>query len=250
NSRLVKEQQLLWLDEIQRDPENELLWTEEISLPRPNPIQLIVEDFSTSQKREKITATPRQSRQLRDRRQFARGIMGGAALSLLVIFIGWNVYERVGRGAIVNTENNALSSSSGNAPSRTVSESETASEVSTTRSTPADEAAATDSSAGTATASANDEFATDDPFAQAVMIAQEAVKDGQAASSTAEWLELASRWQRASDLMKQIPASDERYATAQDRQALYRANSEEALLQADLHQQAEAQQPQNITGDE
>ncbi|MEB3214099.1 MAG: hypothetical protein VKL39_22315, partial [Leptolyngbyaceae bacterium] len=42
NSRLVKEQQLLWLDEIQRDPENELLWTEEISLPRPNPIQLIV----------------------------------------------------------------------------------------------------------------------------------------------------------------------------------------------------------------
>ncbi|MEO1520370.1 MAG: hypothetical protein AAFU78_06285, partial [Cyanobacteria bacterium J06633_2] len=66
--------------------------------------------------------------------------------------------------------------------------------------------------------------------------AQAAVNDGQAASTTAEWLDLASRWQRASDLMGAIPESDERYETAQNRQALYRANSEEALLQANLHQ--------------
>jgi len=75
-----------------------------------------------------------------------------------------------------------------------------------------------------------------DPFAQAVLIAQAAVESGKSASTSAEWLELASRWQRASDLMAQVPADDERYATAQDRQILYQTNSEEALKQASLHQ--------------
>ena len=35
NSRIVKEAQLLWLEEINRDPENSLLWSEVITLKRP-----------------------------------------------------------------------------------------------------------------------------------------------------------------------------------------------------------------------
>ena len=36
NSRIVREQQLLWLDEISRDPESQLLWSQEITLNKPN----------------------------------------------------------------------------------------------------------------------------------------------------------------------------------------------------------------------
>ncbi|HAJ60521.1 MAG TPA: hypothetical protein DCP31_15680, partial [Cyanobacteria bacterium UBA8543] len=36
NSRIVREQQLLWLEEITRDPEHQLLWSEEIILTKPN----------------------------------------------------------------------------------------------------------------------------------------------------------------------------------------------------------------------
>lgn len=68
-----------------------------------------------------------------------------------------------------------------------------------------------------------------DPFAQAVQIAQSAAEDGQTASTTAEWLDLAARWQRASDLMAEVPESDERYGTAQQRVEAYQQNSAVAL---------------------
>jgi hypothetical protein len=240
NSRLVKEQQLLWLDEIQKDPENQLLWTEEIRLPRPNPIQVIVEDFTASQKSGKISATPNKSRQSRDRRQYAKGILGGAALSVLVIALGWVAYDRMGRqGAIVDAENGATQSSSGNVDANSENTAQTLVEVADVASqspTTGDPLASGSTEVEAATAPAGDQLATDDPFAQAVLIAQAAARDGQIASTAAEWLDLASRWQLASDLMGQIPESDERYATAQDREALYRANREQSLQQADMVQ--------------
>jgi hypothetical protein len=36
NSRIVREQQLLWLEEISRDAENQLLWSQTINLAQPN----------------------------------------------------------------------------------------------------------------------------------------------------------------------------------------------------------------------
>lgn len=68
-----------------------------------------------------------------------------------------------------------------------------------------------------------------DPFAQAVSLAQSAAEDGQTASTTAEWLDLAARWQRASDLMAAVPTDDPRYDTAQQRVEAYRENSALAL---------------------
>ncbi|NEP42216.1 MAG: hypothetical protein F6K35_24555, partial [Okeania sp. SIO2H7] len=36
NSRIVREQQLLWLEEVNRDRKNQLLWSEDITLTKPN----------------------------------------------------------------------------------------------------------------------------------------------------------------------------------------------------------------------
>lgn len=68
-----------------------------------------------------------------------------------------------------------------------------------------------------------------DPFVQAVRLAQSAADDGQTANTTAQWLELAARWQRAADLMAEVPPSDDRYGTAQQRVDAYRKNSALAL---------------------
>ncbi|MEO0488207.1 MAG: hypothetical protein AAFZ49_01450, partial [Cyanobacteria bacterium J06659_2] len=72
-----------------------------------------------------------------------------------------------------------------------------------------------------------------DPFVQAVRLAEQAAADGKIAETAADWLDLASRWQRASDLMSQVPETDERYPTAQDRVDAYQQNSEAALAEAE-----------------
>ncbi|NJN31655.1 MAG: hypothetical protein HC824_15465 [Synechococcales cyanobacterium RM1_1_8] len=71
-----------------------------------------------------------------------------------------------------------------------------------------------------------------DPFAEAVRIAEQAGKDGKVASTSAEWLDLAARWQKASDYMAQVGEDDERYGAAQERVASYKNNSDAALGKA------------------
>ena len=68
---------------------------------------------------------------------------------------------------------------------------------------------------------------------QAVRLAEQAATDGQAATTAAAWLDLAARWQRASDLMGEVEADDPRYPTAQDRVETYRQNSEQALVRSE-----------------
>ena len=61
NSRIVREQQLLWLEEINRDPDNQVLWSQEITLARPNifkqllgksPHQQLIANKKTTDKRQ------------------------------------------------------------------------------------------------------------------------------------------------------------------------------------------------------
>ena len=47
-----------------------------------------------------------------------------------------------------------------------------------------------------------------------------------------EWLEIAEKWRAAADLMAAVSSSYPRYATAQNRVALYRRNQEIALSEA------------------
>ncbi len=201
NSRIVREQQLLWLEEINRDPEHQLLWSEEITLKKPSFLQQLSEDWSARSselfRTDVSRSTPPSARKQREQRQFWRGLMGGAIVSCLLLAGGWWLYNRFGDSALTTQRGTS-------APSKP----------------------------GTTTASTTSPAAATDPFAEAVRLAERTSASGRTAKSSADWLGLASQWQQASDLMAAVPASDSRYKTAQSRVTDYRKNSEISLAKA------------------
>lgn len=217
NSRIVREQQLLWLDDINRDPESQLLWSETITLARPNPLKSLAEDLKARKDDGDRPPLPKPSplRPIRERNQFWRGILvGGIGLALLLLL--WQLTQR--REAVI-----------ADAPPAAPPASPAASPASPSPAPASPTPAAPPAGAG-------------DPFAAAVRIAEANARLGQSADTPAEWLEIATRWQQASDLMKQIPAADGRYATAQDRIQLYQQYSEVALQEAQKRRGAGAAQ--------
>lgn len=70
-------------------------------------------------------------------------------------------------------------------------------------------------------------------FSRGVKIAEEASAEGKFADTRQEWLEIAQKWQQAADSMEAVSPDFERYATAQNRAALYRRNQEQAQQKAD-----------------
>ncbi|NJO77864.1 MAG: hypothetical protein HC827_04605 [Cyanobacteria bacterium RM1_2_2] len=204
NSRIVREQQLLWLEEIKRDPQHQLLWSEEITLAKPGFLQQFSQDRQNAKPDLKNSFSQTSPRLRREKRVFWRGLVGGASLSLFLLLLGWALYTWLSPRL---TSQPAASSDAG---------------ADLADSDPADSQTAA-SPAATAT----------DPFAEAVRLAEDTVTAGQRAQTAAEWLDIASRWQRASDLMGQIPSQDQRYPTAQDRVQLYQQNSNAALEQAE-----------------
>ncbi|MBW4471009.1 MAG: hypothetical protein KME45_11490 [Stenomitos rutilans HA7619-LM2] len=213
NSRIVREQQLLWLDEINRDPESQLLWSQEITLNKPNLLRHMLNEWNQHAALQKPNLPTRTAVQLRERHQFWRGLVGGASASLLLLLGGWALYSWLGapkRQALTPSPVNSPSSSPEPAPIQSLP-------------TPASP------------------VSKQDDFAIAVRLAQQASQEGLTAQSQAQWLELAARWQRASDLMAGVPAEDDRYKTAQDRVLAYHKNKELALEKA--NQQQTANQP-------
>ncbi|MBD3881322.1 hypothetical protein IFO70_06105 [Phormidium tenue FACHB-886] len=209
NCRVVREQQLLWLEEISRDPDNQLLWSEEITLRQPTLMQRLTQDAKDRQFDPARSDLPKPTpkRLAREKKLFWRGLVGGASLSLFLLLLGWATYNWL-------SSRLSEAASSQTAPSQTASgEAPSAAPV----------APSPPSTAAPAKV---------DPFAEAVRLAEETVTAGQSAQTSADWLEVATRWQRASDLMSQIPSTDSRYATAQNRVQQYRQNSETALQRA------------------
>ncbi|WP_204137869.1 hypothetical protein [Halomicronema sp. CCY15110] len=200
NSRIVREQQLLWFEEITRDPENQLLWSELIKLKQPNPVSRYWRDRHSSKGRQEIVVTNAKNQQV-NQKYFVRGLVGGASLCLLLLLLGWVLKHRLG-----------ISWAQIDSASVPVAE----------ETTSPDAAAPTQAS-----------------FAQAVRLAQQAVDDGQAAETSAAWLDLAARWQRAADLMAEVPPDNENYAIAQDRVISYQQNSDQALAKAERMQATE-----------
>lgn len=197
NSRIVREQQLLWLEEINRDPEHQLLWSEEIVLKKPGFFKQLSEDWSArSSEVSTSKSAPPPPRKQREQRQFWRGLIGGVIASCLLLAGGWWLYNRFGSSEM------ATQKQENSAPKQTGVPS------STTSTTVAD------------------------PFAEAVRLAERTSASGRSAKSSADWLGLASQWQQASDLMAAVPASDARYKTAQSRVTAYRRNSEISLAKA------------------
>lgn len=198
NSRLVREQQLLWLQEINRDPENQLLWFEEIKLARRNPVMGLIADLKEHQivSIKQPLPKPSPSPIVRHRRLLRRGMMTGVVMSVSLLLVGWGFYKWFGPKQADSTP------------------------VSTN----------TFIDASHQTSQTNAAF---DPFAAAVRMAEQASLEGTTAQTPAQWLEIATRWQKASDLMAQVSSDDKRYQTAQNRKLLYRQNSEAALQEVE-----------------
>ncbi|MEL7506325.1 MAG: hypothetical protein AAFN42_03250 [Cyanobacteria bacterium J06554_1] len=197
NSRLVQEQQLLWFEEINRDPDSHLLWAEMITLKQPHLLKRVARDLRRPKMRGNMPEGASKS-DLRQRKSFLSGIIGGLSVALLVLGVSiWAYRQRF---------DPSISSAVGSTPDQV---------------TPAQ--------------SAPDQLPLPesyDSFARAVRIAEQSAKDGLVAQTSADWLSLAARWQQASDLMAEVPASDERYAIAQDRINAYKSNSESLLKKA------------------
>jgi hypothetical protein len=203
NSRIVREQQLLWLDEINRDPDGQLLWSKEIGLKYKNPLKRLLADW-----RESRSLTFDQPRAIspqivREKRQFTKGILGGLGLSAVLLTTGWAVYSWRNGQSIANSQTEK--------PSTVAA----ASQNTIAQPNPA--------------ASAQPENPNSDPFATAVRLAEKASDIGKTAQTSDQWRELAEMWGKASNLMGAVPATDKRYAIAQDRTALYRRYQESAL---------------------
>jgi hypothetical protein len=216
NSRIVREQQLLWLEEINRDPENQLLWSQEIMLAKPGLLKQLKNSFSAERTRPEKPVLPQTTvgRSSKKRKQFWQGMLGGIGVSLLLVGVGWALYDGWFAGLTNQSQAKTADSTadSGSTQNRPVEASP---------STGAEDLSVPKSS---------------DAFVTAVRIAERASEAGLQAQSSAEWLELAARWQQAADLMKTVPAGDKRYKTAQDRVTQYRKNSEAALQQAQARQ--------------
>ena len=204
NSRIVQEQQLLWLDEITRDPKDKLLWSQQITLTKPNIFKQIARHFQTNKpKPTPISLSTIQPIQMQNQNQFQLGMMGGFFLSLLMLVLGiqvnkWLNFSRLDR--ISTTENTTLQS-----PDPTIKNSED------TKDTIAE---------------------SKEAFAQAVRLAQQAAADGKTAQSQEEWMAIASKWQQASRLMDSVSPNYSRYDVAVNRAELYQKYSDVAKQEA------------------
>ncbi|MBD2448573.1 hypothetical protein H6G76_15715 [Nostoc sp. FACHB-152] len=215
NSRIVREAQLLWLKDIYNG-ENQVLWSQEITLTKPHTFKQIIEDLAEA-KHELAQSSVRKGKSSRtsvlanqNKRKYVPKSKMPAAISLgLLLLLGWVVYSQLGDKLkiFIQVDNSK--------PVTTANAKATKSAGSTTK---------------------NNFVSTaeqDDPFGSAVRIANQATIDGKTATTSIQWLDLAAKWQRASDLMGVVPTTHVRYKEAQIRTKLYREYSETAQKEAE-----------------
>ena len=216
NSRIVREQQLLWLKEIDSDRENQLLWSQEITLIQPNILKQLIKDFTEAQAelgKPNFPKTPVSrplvliNKEKHENKPKLRILAAAGLCSLLLL--GWVVYAQLG---------NKL---------KNLMQLETSKSLTTTNTNDRK----TQTPATTPNNSLSD--SSDDPFGTAVRIANQASASGKTATTSTQWLEIAARWQRASDLMSTVPQKHSRYQEAKIRTQLYKKYSEAAQKEAD-----------------
>ncbi|MBE9014135.1 hypothetical protein IQ250_28505 [Pseudanabaenaceae cyanobacterium LEGE 13415] len=191
NSRIVREQQLLWFEEINRDPDGQLLWAEEISLRRPNFVKGMIEDWrETFSDRDDIPKTL-SPQAVREKRQFTKGILGGVVISAAILAAGWGVYSYQGK-IFAGEQKQPEAKTTQPQWKETIKQ-------------------------------------DGDSFATAVRVAERAAKTSRSAKTPAQWQEVADMWGTASRLMSEVPNSHPRADVAKNRTAAYRKNQEIAL---------------------
>ena len=204
NSRILQEQQLLWLEDITRDPENQLLWSQQITLTKPNIFKQIANNFQTNKPQPtKIPLSKTfDSKRMQKANQFQPDVIGIFFISLLMLTLGIQVnrwFNLSGIDQITASEN-------------TISQSPSPTNKKSSEDTEAKSKAA---------------------FTQAVRLAQKAVADGKVAQSKEEWVAIAKTWQKAAELMASVSPIYSRYDVAVNRAELYQKNSEIAKKEAE-----------------
>ncbi len=230
NSRIVREQQLLWLEEINRDPENQLLWSEQITLKRPNVLKRIIRDFQENKKESQKPQLPQpqSSRHLivrnksKSRKSFLGGMTNTLILCLILVSAGWLTYYFLGSKIHNSIETATLKYK---APNESKIKSLKPTDIKNKLQTPAVKASPTDSQAP-------DQQLEDDIFYIAIRIANQTVEDRKTANTSAKWLDVAEKWQYASDLMSEVPSTHSRFKEAQSRIKLYKEYSDLAKEKA------------------
>ncbi len=210
NSRIVREQQLLWLDEISREPEK-LLWYKEVNLVRPNFIKTMIEDVqeSMANRSDQQIGGP-SARQQREKKQFWRGIIGGIGATTVLLLLGWGVFSLINKPSETASITSNLAKSESN-PSESKPPESKVSESKPPESKPTDNS---------------------ESFATAVRLAEESAALGSKAQTPTDWQEIADKWGKASELMAQVPSNDKNYTIAQDRTTRYKNNQTAALTKA------------------
>lgn len=205
NSRIVREQQLLWLEEISRDPQHQLLWSQAIILAQPNLLKRLMNELKDRKtpSAKPVLAKSTSSYLVREHRQFQRGIIGGIGVSLCVVLVGLAIYNWL--------------NSQGQISSNLQATPQTVPHPSTP--TPSPKPSVTGSPVAPSSS---------DGFAQAVRLAEQAAAAGKVAQSSDDWLKIAAMWQEASDLMAKVSPEHPRYTTAVNRAELYYKYSQDA----------------------
>ncbi|WP_414566412.1 MULTISPECIES: hypothetical protein [unclassified Anabaena] len=205
NSRIVREQQLLWLTEIYRDRENQLLWSQEIILAQPHIFKQLITDFKEAQKDVKTnlpkTQFSRSSVLIKNSPK--KGILATVGVCSLLL-LGWVVYGQLGHKLTNFMQSKNLNSLTTNTK---------------------------ESSPRVGVNSLSNPV--EDAFGEAVRIANLASDGGKVAKTSTQWLELAAQWQRASGLMSMVLPDHSRYEEAKIRTQLYKEYSDIAKAEAE-----------------
>ncbi|MHC0062260.1 hypothetical protein ACWATR_04935 [Nostoc sp. UIC 10890] len=216
NSRIVREQQLLWLKEIDSDRENQLLWSQEITLIQPNIVKQLIKDFTEAQAELGKPSFPKTpisrplvliNKEKYKNKPQTKLLVAAGLCSLLLL--SWIVYAQLGDKL------------------KNLMQLETSKSL-TTEDT-------NENKAQTLSPAPNNSLSeqSDDPFPISVRIANQASASGKTATTSTQWLEIAAKWQRASDLMGTVPQNHSRYQEAKIRTQLYKKYSEAAQKEAD-----------------
>jgi hypothetical protein len=193
NTRIVQEDQLLWLVEMNSDTDSQLLWSQEIILSQPNLFQQLIPNFTEvyTKSRKPILVQPQSllKNQNQGKISIKTLIMGVSGLSSVIV-LAWLL------GSQSSQTTNPRPGELSRPPVQGFS------------------------------------ILADDPFVASVRLANQATATTKMAITSTQWLELAATWQRASDLMGQVSPSHSRYQESQIRTKLYKKYSEAAQKEA------------------
>ncbi|MEA5420217.1 hypothetical protein VB712_13385 [Spirulina sp. CCNP1310] len=204
--RIAQEQQLHWLEDVTRNPESELLWSEELVLHRSLWIRRWFQ-------RLQIALTPDQTLPAVELNvpvlrhglpPMLRNTLGLALLCGVSFMTGWGYHHWQSQIEEIPPAATPITETAPPEPSPTTV-------VLNTNGVP---------------------LPSDDPFADAVRLAEQMSVAGQTAETAAQWATLAEQWQQAANLMKAVPQTHPRYATAQERALTYAGYSQVAQQEA------------------